>query len=111
MIKLYHVINIGIRLKSNFSLEVKKDMSNVKTCYACQYFQAQDGSVMGNPSCAREAEFAGSMKCPRYAQAACMEAASFHTSYTESDTQEVNSTNFLIYRYYNTLLSIVTSCY
>ena len=51
---------------------------------------------MGNPSCAREAEFAGSMKCPRYAQAACMEAASFHTSYTESQTQEVNSTNFTL---------------
>ena len=81
-----------VKIVSNsykFSTELKDGNENVESCYSCQYFQDSDGSVQGNPSCAREAEYAGAMKCPRYAQTACMEAASFHTSYQDSQIMEV----------------------
>jgi len=61
---------------------------NVDTCYACQFYQADNGFVQGNADCDEYPESVGIQICPTYAKMACFEAASFHASYT-GDVNEI----------------------
>ena len=68
----------------------KFDVGNVKKCYACEYFENLDGSVQGLPTCADEI-FTGqtqvpAVTCPRFANAACYHATSFHDDYINEGT-------------------------
>ena len=62
---------------------------NVGSCITCQYYQNDDGNVLGNPDCDEYPEQTASLACPVYARNACMEAASFHSSYSMGSNVEI----------------------
>lgn len=54
---------------------------DVSSCYQCEYLQNPDGTVQGDPTCGEEVGNTGTIKsttCPKYADHACYQAASFH---------------------------------
>ena len=62
----------------------------IETCMACEYYESTDGTVTGNQKCSGfqldGGSFAGAMVCPKYAQASCYTATSYHVDYTSNGT-------------------------
>ncbi|CBY30505.1 unnamed protein product [Oikopleura dioica] len=62
-------------------IEDKFSTGIVRQCRQCNYIQSDDGTVNGRPECGFSPSSVPSANCPKYADAACYSAASFHKSY------------------------------
>ena len=73
--------NVGLE-----DVSKKFTTGTVEECYACEFFEKQDGNVEGIPNCMEEINpFSTKIpihKCPMYADTSCYHAASFHSDYT-----------------------------
>ncbi len=61
----------------------KFSTGKVSECFACEYFEKDDGNVQGIPNCLEEINPMTTKipihQCPRYADTSCYHAASFHS--------------------------------
>ena len=60
------------------------------SCYHCSYFENSDGTVEGDKNCGDEQKITDgrpTLRCPKYANAACFTAASYHNDYIIENNQ------------------------
>lgn len=62
----------------------------VDQCYSCQHYKSTTGEEFGQPTCGQAIEDITTIRtssCPKYANAGCYHAASYHLDYTDDGTE------------------------